>query len=88
MEAPGIEFSKQLRHYPRDLAVLADKPAKLFGNDESGAGSWGPWGSAWCGGGGAVWGRYAAGARSPYVASSARLSNVRIDHRGFALVSR
>jgi len=45
-------------HVFRDnLAVLADNPAKLFGNDESGEGGWVPRDSAGCGGGGAVWGR-------------------------------
>lgn len=57
MEAPGIEFEKQLRHYPRGFAVLAPKFAELFGFGESGKGGWGPWGSVLCGGGGAVWGR-------------------------------
>ena len=44
----GNRILKQLRHYPRDLAVLADNYAELFENDESGAGSWGPWSSAGC----------------------------------------
>jgi len=46
LAAPGIEFSTQLRHYPREIAVLADNYAKLVENNEPGAGSWGPWCSA------------------------------------------